>query len=79
MALGRRLPEMSATEIIHAIESLPAAERAQVFRYVTGEREKPASAHGVWHGLNIRERQKRVCGDSVLPNVVLQARQLERY
>ena len=70
---------MSGTEIIRAIESLPPGERAQVFRYLTGEREKPAAAHGVWHGVDIRERQRRVCGDSVLPSVVLEARQLERY
>ena len=70
---------MSAAEIIHAIESLPPVERAQVLRYLSGEPETPAAAHGVWHGLNIRERQKRVCGDAVLPNVVLEARQLERY
>jgi hypothetical protein len=70
---------VSASEIIQAIESLPLSERAQVLRHLTGDREKPVPAHGVWHGLNIRERQKRVCGDSVLPNVVLEARQLERY
>jgi len=70
---------MSASEIIQAIESLPIGERAQVLRYLTEDREKPAAAHGVWHGLNIRERQKRVCGDAVLPNVVLEARELERY
>ena len=70
---------MSATEIIHAIESLPLAERAQVLRYLTGEPKKPAAPHGVWQGLNIRERQKRICGDNLLPNVVLEARQLERY
>jgi hypothetical protein len=70
---------VSATEIIHAIESLPFPERAQVLRHLTGERDKPAPSHGVWRGLNIRERQKRVCGDGVLSNVVLEARQLERY
>jgi hypothetical protein len=70
---------VSATEIIHAIESLPLSEKAQVLRHLTGEREKSALVRGVWHGLNIRERQKRVCGDSVFPNVVLEARQLERY
>jgi len=70
---------VSATEIIHAIESLPLLERAQVLRYLTGEPEKPAAPHGVWHGLNISDRQKQVCGDAVLPNVVLEARQLERY
>jgi len=70
---------VSATEIIHAIESLPPVERAQVLRYLSGELEKPAAGHGVWHGLNISERQKRVCGDAILPNVVLEARQLERY
>jgi hypothetical protein len=70
---------VSATEIIHAIESLPPAERAQVFRYLSGEPEKPTAPQGVWHGVNIRERQNRVFGDVVLPNVVLEARQLERY
>jgi hypothetical protein len=70
---------VSATEIIHAIESLPLAERVQILRYLTGESEKPAAEHGVWHGLDIGERQKRVCGDAILPNVVLEARQLERY
>jgi len=70
---------VSATEIIHAIESLPLSERVQVFRYLSGEPAKSVAGHGVWHGVNILERQKRVCGDAVLPNVVLEARQLERY
>jgi len=70
---------VSATEIIHAIESLPLAERAQVLRYLTGGPEKPAAPHGVWRALDIRERQKRICGDNLLPNVVIEARQLDRY
>jgi hypothetical protein len=70
---------VSATEIIHAIESLPLAERVRVIRYLTGDPEKPAAPHGVWHGVNILERQKRICGDAVLPNLVMEARQLERY
>ena len=70
---------MSATEIIDAIELLPVAERVRVIRFMTGTQNPPMKAHGVWHDLNIRERQKRICGESVLPNLVLEARQLERY
>ena len=70
---------MSATEIIDAIESLPVAERIQVIRYMTGAQNTPVKVHGVWHGLNIRDRQKRICGENVLSNIILETRQLERY
>lgn len=70
---------MGAAEIIDLIESLPLAERVRVYRYITGEQEILAGAQGVWRGLNIRQRQKRVCGESVFANLVLEARQLERY
>ena len=70
---------ISATEIIDAIESLPVAERVQVIRYVTGTQSPPLKAHGVWHDLNIRDRQKRICGECVLPNLVLETRLQERY
>ena len=70
---------MSAIEIIHAIESLPTGERAEVFRYLVGLSTTAVTPRAAWREVNIRERQRRICADEVLPNAVLEARQLDRY
>jgi hypothetical protein len=75
---------MSANEVLEQVKALPPRERRKFFASVhefemasqaspNGKRKRPIR----WP--DAAARQRRIFGDKVLPNLVLLARELERY
>jgi hypothetical protein len=75
---------MSANEVLEQVKALPLRERRKFFGRVhalemaveaksTGRRRQPVR----WP--DAAARRRRICGDKILPNLVLLSRELERY
>ncbi|MBI5774043.1 MAG: hypothetical protein HZA89_09915 [Verrucomicrobia bacterium] len=64
----------TVTEIKAAIETLSPAERAELERLL----RPPAAPSGKAALPDYAERRRRIFGDRVLPNLVIEARKLER-
>ena len=75
---------MSANEVLEQVKALPLRERRKFFTRVHDlETASQAPSNGK-HKRRIRwpdaaARRRRIFGDKVLPNLVLLARELERY
>ncbi len=75
---------MSANEVLEQVKALPPQERRKFFAHVHElETASQAPANGK-RKRRIRRpdataRRRRIFGDKVLPNLVLLARELERY
>jgi len=75
---------MSATEVLEQVKALPPRERRKFFAHV---HEIETASQAPSNGKQKRRirwpdaaaRQRRIFGDKVLPNLVLLARELERY
>ncbi|MBM3839314.1 MAG: hypothetical protein FJ398_15370 [Verrucomicrobia bacterium] len=73
---------MSANELLEKVKSLPARERR---KFLAGVHELEESLQGSrWRKKPVRwpdaaARRRRIFGDKVLPNLVLLAREEERY
>lgn len=75
---------MSAIEVLEQVKALPPRERRKFFARVhelETARQTPPNAKEKrrirWP--DAAARQRRIFGDKVLPNLVLLARELERY
>jgi hypothetical protein len=75
---------MSANEVLEQVKALPPRERRKFFAHVHYlETASQAPANGKqkrrirWP--DAAARRRRIFGDKVLPNLVLLARELERY
>jgi len=75
---------MSATEVLEQVKLLPPRERRKFFAHVHDlETASQAPSNGEqkrrirWP--DAAARRRRIFGDKVLPNLVLLARELERY
>lgn len=75
---------MSATEVLEQVKALPPRERRKFFAHVHEiETANQAPSNGKqkrrirWP--DAAARRRRIFGDKVLPNLVLLARELERY
>jgi hypothetical protein len=75
---------MSANEVLEQVKALPPRERRKFFTRVHDlETASQAPSNGKqkrrvrWP--DAAARQRRIFGDKVLPNLVLLARELERY
>jgi hypothetical protein len=75
---------MSANEVLEQVKALPPRERRKFFSHVHDlETASQAPSNGKqkrrvrWP--DAAARQRRIFGDKVLPNLVLLARELERY
>jgi hypothetical protein len=75
---------MSANEVLKQVKALPPQERRKFFAFVhkfeatiaeepTGKRKRQI------HWPDAAARRRRISGDKVLPNLVLLAREQERY
>jgi hypothetical protein len=75
---------MSANEVLEQVKALPPRERRKFFTHVheletasqtpaNGKQKRPVR----WP--DAAARRRRIFGDKVLPNLVLLARELERY
>ena len=75
---------MSANEVLEQVKALPPRERRKFFARV---HELETAGHSPSNGRekgrirwpDAAARQRRIFGDKVLPNLVLLARELERY
>ena len=75
---------MSATELLEKVKALPPRERRRFFDRVHQLEEASASSARVGRRRPCRwpdaaARRRRIFGDKVLPNLVLLAREAERY
>jgi len=75
---------ISATEVLEQVKALPPRERRKFFAHV---HELETASQAPPNGKQKRRirwpdtaaRRRRIFGDKVLPNLVLLARELERY
>ena len=77
-------PTMSATELLEKVKSLPLRERRKFFERVHQLEESSLAPVRAGRKRSCRwpdaaARRRRIFGDKVLPNLVLLAREEERY
>ncbi len=75
---------MSATELLEQVKALPPAEQRKFFERVHRLEDEVTVATPTRKPRRVRwpdmaARRRRIFGDKVLPNVVLMAREEERY
>jgi len=75
---------MSANELLEKVKSLPLGERRKFFEGVHELEEGLALRHTPVRGKPVRwpdaaARRRKIFGDKVLPNLVLLAREEERF
>jgi hypothetical protein len=74
---------VSATEVLEQVKALPPRERRKFFEHVHALETASQAPNGKqkrrirWP--DAAARRRRIFGDKVLPNLVLLARELERY
>lgn len=70
---------MSAVELLRHVKALPARERRKFLRAVEALEEDVPSRHKKAAGRvkwpDVEARARRICGDRVLPNMVLLERE----
>jgi hypothetical protein len=75
---------MSANEVLEQVKALPPRERRKFFKGIREleaalERRPVARRHRRIRWPDAAARRRRIFGDKVLPNLVLLAREQERY
>jgi hypothetical protein len=75
---------MSAVEILEQVKALPPRERRKLFAGIRQletalEVEPAARREGLVRWPDAAARRRRILGDRVLPNLVLLAREEDRY
>jgi hypothetical protein len=76
--------DMSANEVLDQVKALPPRERRKFFERVRDLEAMLEAGRTAGPKRRIRwpdaaARRRRICGDRVLPNLVLAAREEERY
>jgi hypothetical protein len=75
---------MGANDVLEQVRALPPRERQKFFEGVHEleaalEVEPAARRHGRLHWPDAARRRRRIAGDEIFPNLVLLAREQERY
>jgi hypothetical protein len=75
---------MGANEVLEYVKALPSRERRKFFVGVheleTALEAGPAARRRLLiHRPDAAARRRRICGDKILPNLILLARDEERY